>query len=96
MNLLSQSACCVCGASDARALVEVALQGLGKATLCGSHAVIYQRAGVTALNEAELRRTLAERRGRRDRRQDGDELGARLTEAFSSARRAGERRGGVS
>jgi hypothetical protein len=86
------SSCCVCGESDKRALVEVGLVGGGRALLCGSHAVMHGRAAPRATTPAELRELLRDRRGRRDRRNDGDELGAALTAAFSGERRAADRR----
>jgi hypothetical protein len=92
MDAHSRSACCVCGANDARTLVEVALATGGRATLCGSHALMHQRIGSEARSEADLRAALTDRRGRRDRRQEGDELGAALTDAFSGPRRSGDRR----
>jgi len=85
----------VCGNSDARALEDVILEGGARATLCGSHALMHRRlptAGRAAQTVAELRELLANRRDRRDRRQDGDELGAALTAAFSGSRREGDRR----
>jgi hypothetical protein len=51
------------------------------------------RARVPARSVAELRTQLRERRGRRERRDGGDELGAALTAAFHGERRAGGRRG---
>jgi hypothetical protein len=95
MDPHSRSACCVCGASDARTLVEVDLAAGtsgAKATLCGSHALMHRRAGTEARSEAELRAALGDRRGRRDRRQEGDELGAALTAAFQTGTRSGDRR----
>jgi hypothetical protein len=86
------SRCCVCGESDGRALVEVGLAGGGRAMLCGSHAVMHGRAAPRARSESELRALLRDRRGRRDRRHDGDELGAALTAAFSGERRTTDRR----
>jgi hypothetical protein len=86
------SRCCICGESDRRALVAVSLTGATRATLCGSHALMHRRSAVKARSEAELRELLRERRGRRDRRLDGDELGAALTAAFHAERRAVERR----
>jgi hypothetical protein len=88
-----RSACCVCGAKDARLLVQVTLVGGTQATLCGSHALMHNRAGSLARSEAELKTALADRRGRRDRRQDGDELGAALTAAFQGTQRSADRRG---
>jgi hypothetical protein len=92
MKHAAGSRCCVCGESDRRALVAVGLAGGSRATLCGSHALMYRRAAVRARSEVELRELLRERRGRRDRRHDGDELGAALTAAFHGDRRATERR----
>lgn len=94
MTQVNRSSCCVCGNSDARALAEVELEGATRTVLCGSHALIYRRSGTTSRSESELRALLRERRGRRDRRQDGDELGAALTAAFSNDRRSADRRGG--
>ena len=92
MDAARLPSCCVCGASDARALVEVELAGGARATLCGSHALIFRRLGGADRSEAELKASLRDRRGRRDRRQDGYELGAALTAAFSGGRRGPERR----
>jgi hypothetical protein len=86
------SSCCVCGTKDARALVDVVLVGGGRATLCGSHALMHRRSTSQARSESELRELLRDRRGRRERRRDGDELGAALTAAFSGERRAADRR----
>jgi hypothetical protein len=84
--------CSVCGAGDARALAEVVLTGGTRTTLCGSHALMLQRAATPVSSEADLRRLLRERRGRRDRREDRDELGEALTAAFHFDRRGGDRR----
>jgi hypothetical protein len=92
MTQAIRSACCVCGNSDARALEDVVLSGGARATLCGSHALMHRRARITAQSPTELRALLGERRSRRDRRHDGDELGAALTAAFSGVRREGDRR----
>ena len=86
------SSCCVCGATDARSLADVVLIGGARATLCGSHALMHRRSATQARTGAQLRELLADRRGRRDRRMEGDELGAELTAAFSGDRRAGDRR----
>jgi hypothetical protein len=82
----------VCGAADARALSEVALAGGTRVTLCGSHALMLQRSATPASTEGDLRRLLRDRRGRRDRRQDRDELGEALTAAFHGDRRSDDRR----
>jgi hypothetical protein len=92
MKQQAGSKCCVCGQTDRRALVAVALAGGSRATLCGSHALMLRRSQTKARSEAELRELLRERRGRRDRRHEGDELGAALTAAFHGDRRATERR----
>lgn len=87
------SACCVCGNSDSRALADVEIEGAVRVVLCGTHALMYRRSRVRSSSESELRALLRDRRGRRDRRYDGDELGAALTAAFANDQRAGERRG---
>jgi hypothetical protein len=92
MTQVNPSRCMVCGNADARALEEVVLQGGARATLCGSHALMHRRSRSPARTVVELRELLADRRGRRDRREDGDELGAALTAAFSGSRREGDRR----
>lgn len=92
---MTQSAgrcCSVCGTSDARALVEVVLSGGTPATVCGTHAVMHARQKSPARSIEELRRGVAERRGRRERREDGDPLGEALQAAFSGERRGPERR----
>jgi len=72
--------------------VGVVLAGGSRATVCGSHALMHRRSATKAGSEAELRKLLRDRRGRRDRRHDGDELGTALTAAFHGDRRAIERR----
>jgi hypothetical protein len=91
-NGATGSSCCVCGITDARSLVDVVLIGGAKATLCGSHALMHRRSPAQARSGSQLREMLGDRRGRRDRRMEGDELGAALTAAFSGDRRAGDRR----
>jgi len=88
----SGSSCCVCGESDARALVDVVLMGGAQVTLCGSHELMHRRSPSQARSRPQLREMLSERRGRRDRRSEGDELGAMLTAAFSGDRRVADRR----
>jgi hypothetical protein len=73
-------------------LVDVELTEGPAATLCGSHDLMYRRAGIRARSGVELGAMLRERRGRRDRRREGDELGAALNEAFSGAKRVADRR----
>jgi hypothetical protein len=86
------SSCCVCGACDARALVDVVLMGGTRVTLCGSHDLMHRRSPVHARSVAHLRELLGNRRERRDRRSIGDELGDALTAAFSGDRRVADRR----
>lgn len=89
------SSCCVCGASDARALVEVVLIGGSHATLCGSHALMHRRSVTQARSISQLRAMLGERRGRSERRSmggDSDELAASLAAAFSDDQRVADRR----
>lgn len=91
----SPRSCCVCGAVDARTLVDVPLAGGARATLCGSHALMHGRSGPQATSLDELRQTLRDRRGTRDRRdtrEAGDELGEALSAAFRSERRGTDRR----
>jgi hypothetical protein len=92
MTQAVRSICAVCGNGDARALEDVVLAGGARVTLCGSHAVMYRRGRTAAQSVSELRALLADRRARKDRRQEGDELGAALTAAFSGGRREGDRR----
>jgi len=92
MNHEENARCCVCGWTDRRSLVGVVLIGGAHATLCGSHALMHRESAATATSEFELRRLLRDRRARRDRRCDGDELGAALTAAFQNERRSGDRR----
>ncbi len=92
MTKVLGSSCCVCGSRDARSLVDVVLIGGAQATLCGSHALMHRRSATQARTGVQLRELLGDRRGRRDRRTEGDELGAALTAAFSGDRRAADRR----
>ena len=73
-------------------LTTVELSGGDATTLCGSHALLYRRAGVVARSIGELRATLEDRRETSRRREVGDELGERLVAAFTNDRRAAERR----
>ena len=84
--------CAVCGVRDERALVQVLLVGGGTTTLCGSHALMHRRSGQGQRSVAELRASLSDRRGRDDRRHEGDELGAALAAAFGTEKRGTQRR----
>jgi hypothetical protein len=85
--------CVVCGLRDARALSTTRLAGGTNVTVCGTHALIHERAQRRDAGPArtihELRTLTSERRFRSRRGIPGDELGAILAAAF-----AGERRGG--
>jgi hypothetical protein len=92
-EIVEHGACVVCGSRDARLLVMVELQGGAGVTLCGSHALMHSRAGNGSRNVSELRAALGERRSTERRAVgEGDELAERLTAAFTSDRRASERR----
>jgi hypothetical protein len=93
MMQVARSACCVCGNSDSRALADVEIEGPTRVILCGTHALMYRRSGARSSSESELRALLRDRRGRRDPRQEGDELGAALMAAFAGNRRSKDRRG---
>jgi hypothetical protein len=86
--------CVVCGLRDARALSTTRLAGGTNVTVCGTHALIHERAQQRRLGPAstidELRTLTRDRRDRSRRGSPGDELGAILAAAF-----AGERRGGA-
>ncbi len=86
------SSCCVCGASDARALEDIVLIGGARATLCGSHALMHRRSPTQARSAAQLRQLLGNRRSRAERRSSGDELADALSAAFSGDRRIADRR----
>jgi hypothetical protein len=87
--------CAVCGESDARALLDVTLNGGTPVTMCGSHELMHRRNGARARSVAELRTELGERRSMTRRANgDGDELADRLTAAFTAERRTAERRAG--
>jgi len=86
------SSCCVCGASDARALEDVVLIGGSHATLCGSHALMHRRSATQARSTSQLRQLLGNRRDRSERRHAGDELGDALSAAFCGDRRVADRR----
>jgi len=77
----------VCGLRDERALSTTALAGGERATVCGSHALIHERAKTPARTLHELRLLARERRSRSRRGDAGDELGAILAAAFASDRR---------
>jgi hypothetical protein len=53
---------------------------------------MHRRSPAQARSIPELRQILSERRRRRERRSDGDALGAALSAAFAGERRAADRR----
>jgi hypothetical protein len=84
--------CVVCGCDDGRALLEVELESGDEATLCGSHALMLDRASARPGSADQLKQMLRDRRDPRDRRITGDELGDRLGAAFNVERRVRDRR----
>ncbi len=93
LRITTFEGCVVCGERDERALSTLKLGDGGRVVVCGTHDLIYRRSGQVAINEEELRMITRDRRQRRHRRDDGDELGAQLVAAFSPDRRAsGDRR----
>src|SRR5260370_26264712 len=74
--------CCVCETSDERTLVEVELDGGGRATLCGSHAIMHGRSMQEARSADDLRDVLRDRRAMIASRHEGDDLGTALTTSF--------------
>jgi hypothetical protein len=84
----------VCGCDDGRALLEVEVEPGAETTLCGSHALILDRASERPGSAADLKEMLRDRRDPRERRVVGDELGDRLVAAFNVERRVGDRRVG--
>lgn len=92
-NRASQrSSCVVCGELDERALATLKLIDGSRVFVCGTHDLIYRRSGETASTIEELVAIAKDRRERSVRRDVGDELGARLTSAFSADRRSGQER----
>jgi len=87
-----RSACVVCGELDERALSTLKLVDGSRVFVCGTHDLIYRRSGETASTVEELCAIARDRRERGARRDVGDELGARLTSAFSGDRRSGQER----
>ncbi|HEX3770374.1 MAG TPA: hypothetical protein VHV30_05900 [Polyangiaceae bacterium] len=95
MMTLLGSSCCVCGARDARALVDVVLIGGARTTLCGSHELMHRRSPAQARTVAQLRALLGDRRSRSDRRDavaGFDDLAVALSAAFSGDQRVADRR----
>jgi hypothetical protein len=86
--------CVVCALVDTRALVETELASGERVVVCGTHELIYKRAGGKAADVHTLRELVGERRGRLERRErlPCDELGAMLTAGFAGERRAGNDR----
>jgi hypothetical protein len=86
------SSCVVCAERDERALSTLKLVDGTRVFVCGSHDLIYRRSGVTASTIEELRAVARDRRENTARRDEGDELGVRLTAAFSADKRSGHER----
>ena len=90
---MSSPPCTICGHADARALTTTMLATGAMVPVCGSHALMHDRAPRKAASVKDLLRMFGDRRDRKDRR-DGtaDELGARLIAAFSGDRRKTDER----
>jgi hypothetical protein len=95
----SDHACAVCGTRDQRVLCTILLSGGVKATVCGSHELVYLRSQRRPTTVRELRQTARDRRERTERRRvtkddvfAADELASRLTAAFAGERRTGSDR----
>lgn len=90
---MAKLSCAVCKLSDARGLVVVRLGRDDRGvTLCGTHAVIYERSGARAKSVEELAAIVRDRRARVRRAREHDELASMLSDAFSGERRRRERR----
>jgi len=74
-------------------LIDVRLASGIDVTLCGSHELMFRRAGSCAASAKELKATFADRRSfDRRARGEGDELAERLAAAFTPERRSVDRR----
>lgn len=97
---LPKEPCVVCGANDARGTATTRLASGEVVAVCGSHELMHRRSSKTARSVMELKSLLQNRRSTRDRRslqsgEEGDELGAQLSEAFAAEQRnATDRRTG--
>lgn len=79
--------CCVCRERDARALTTTRLASGEVVVVCGTHELMHRRMSTPAKSEAELKGSLRQRRTAARRGEGGDELGMRLSEAFSTVER---------
>ncbi len=88
------SSCSVCGQTDVRALCTTRLSNGDVVVVCGTHELMHRRSRKIAANVRELDELVCDRRAHADRRREEiDELGAQLSAAFRSERRAsGDRR----
>ncbi len=97
---LPKKPCVVCGANDARGAATTRLSTGELVVVCGSHELMHRRSSKTARSVSDLKSLLQDRRSMRDRRslrsgEEGDELGAQLSEAFAIDQRdASDRRTG--
>lgn len=81
--------CFVCKITDRRALVDVVLSDGSTVVLCGTHAVMRQRAAPTMQGREHLPSVLRDRRAARERRSsDVDELALALRLGFAGDRRS--------
>ena len=88
-------ACVVCKLDDERGLLEAPIGNGMRATMCGTHHLVYQRSGRVARDAAELVSIVKERRDRSERRHAlADDMVAQLADAFATEKRTGtDRRG---
>ena len=87
------SRCAICGQTDARALCTTRLSSGDVVVVCGTHELMHRRSRKVAANVSELGELVRDRRSTERRHDDIDELGAQLSAAFRSERRAsGDRR----
>ncbi|CAN5257422.1 hypothetical protein BH09MYX1_BH09MYX1_67000 [soil metagenome] len=87
MSSSVHGSCCVCRESDARALTTTRLANGEIAVVCGTHELMHRRMSTPANSATELRGTLRQRRNTARRGEGGDELGMKLSDAFSNLER---------
>ncbi len=91
-SALPKEPCVVCGANDARGAATTRLSTGEVVVVCGSHELMHRRSAKIARSVSDLKSLLSNRRSMRDRRslqsgEEGDELGAQLSEAFATDQR---------
>ncbi len=79
--------CIVCDLSDARALTRFTFRSGEHCFLCGTHALMAERAGVSYISTNALKEALRERRAGNRRSAHQDELAESLARAFNGEKR---------